>query len=112
MKKLIVFIIATLLTFGVGVLSAPSASANVEAEKVFPNGTIRFDRSHWVKERELRYVELMPKGHAYVEFNDGSSWLFAPCVYEDSGRCYWDAGHRGNKVGTSFIRFKGKTFRL
>lgn len=110
MKKLIVFIIATLLTFGVGVLSAPSA--NAEAVKVFDNGTVRLEKAdRKIQKRELRYVELQTSW-AYVEFNDGSAWRFAPCEYEDSPRCWWDAGHSGNGIGSSFIRYGGKTFRL
>lgn len=89
------------------------ASIEVQPIKEFANGTVRFERADRpIVKRELRYVEFMPKGHAYVEFNDGSAWLFAPCEYEDSSACFWDAGFRGNRIGTSFIRYGGKTFRL
>ena len=61
--------------------------------------------------RELRYIEFQAT-YAYVEFNDGSAWRFAPCKFEDSSRCWWDAGHLGVRGGTSFIRYGGKTFYL
>lgn len=111
MKKLIVFIIATLLTFGAGVLSAPTA--NAEAVKVFDNGTVRLEKAdRKIQKRELAYVEFRRDGRAYIEFNDGSAWRFAPCEYEDSPLCFWDARTAGNRVGDSFIRYGGKTFYL
>lgn len=32
--------------------------------------------------------------------------LLPPCPTEDSTNCYWDAEHRGNGVGTSFIHLE------
>jgi hypothetical protein len=34
-----------------------------------------------------------------------------PCAAEDSHNCYWDAQHRGNGLGTSFVDLGGVTFR-
>lgn len=34
----------------------------------------------------------------------------SPCSQEDSDNCYWDAAHRGNHQGTSFITLDGVTY--
>lgn len=91
---------------------AIAATAHVSQVRVFDNGTIRYEKGDRpIVRRELHYVEFYGK-RAYVEFNDGSAWSFAPCEYEDSTRCYWNAGKRGNRIGMSFIRLGGRFFRL
>jgi hypothetical protein len=118
MLNRIATIIASLLV-PMALLATPTAAnaspASIEVSKVkeFANGTVRYEKADRAfKVRELRYFEHSLHGFAYVEFNDGSAWAFAPCEYEDSSACFWDAGFRGNRIGTSFIRYGGKTFRL
>ena len=65
-----------------------------------------------VAERELRYFEPLSKGRAYVEFNTGAAGVLKPCRLEDSERCFWDAGKRGNRKGRSFVRLWHHTFYL
>lgn len=39
--------------------------------------------------------------------------LFMPqCAAEDSHNCYWDAAHRGNGLGTSFVDIGGTVVYL
>jgi len=38
--------------------------------------------------------------------------LGTPCPSEDTHGCYWDAAHRGNGVGTSFVDVAGRPFYL
>lgn len=47
------------------------------------------------------------------------SFLFAlilaaatPCPAEDSTGCYWDAGTRGNGIGTSFVTVGPESHRF
>lgn len=126
MKKLIIAIFATLAaaTFA----TVPPAQADDTASeattlppvkvcqnRTFDNGSLRVEcrtRDVKTKRLELIYSHPVSRGRVYAEFNNGTAWYFAPCVYEDSGRCHWNAGKRGNGRGTSFIRYGGKTFRL
>lgn len=48
----------------------------------------------------------------YVEFRDGSSFLFTPCEVEDERNCYWDAGEMGNGAGESFVNLRGRLHYL
>jgi len=89
----------------------PSA-AHHDPIKVYPNGTALMERADRPVDRlEFRYTEEREDGGLYVEFNDGRALRFAPCEYEDSRRCFWDAGTSGNGAGTSFVRYAGRTFR-
>ena len=36
--------------------------------------------------------------------------VLAPCEYEDSADCYWDAANRGNGLGNSFVDIDGLLF--
>lgn len=38
--------------------------------------------------------------------------LSTPCATEDSQNCTWDAAHRGNGLGSSFVTFDGYTIRF
>ena len=47
-----------------------------------------------------------------VEWSDGKKMVLWPCKYEDSSRCYWDAGKRGNKTGHSFVAARNKVWYI
>lgn len=38
--------------------------------------------------------------------------VLRPCPQEDSRNCYWDAGHRGNGIGHSFVDLNGTAYYL
>lgn len=62
--------------------------------------------------QHVRVVKVTPaRGESIrVRFNTGSLWRVAPCKWEDSNNCYWDARKRGNRKGRSFVTLKGKTY--
>lgn len=47
---------------------------------------------------------------ALVIGNSGEPVTLRPCLTEDSSNCYWDADHRGNGLGTSFVDIDGKLY--
>lgn len=48
----------------------------------------------------------------FVEFRDGSAWVFTPCRAEDSNNCFWWASKRGNHKGQSFITLRNRTYYI
>jgi len=40
----------------------------------------------------------------------GKEVILPPCQWEDSTNCYWDAGERGNGLGTSFYDIGGISY--
>ena len=38
--------------------------------------------------------------------------ILPPCAYEDRDNCYWDAAHRGNGQGQSFVSLNGQVIYL
>lgn len=40
-----------------------------------------------------------------------SAFLLAPCEWEDSANCHWDAETRGNGQGESFVDIAGLRVR-
>lgn len=85
-------------------LAAPAAAGTPSAVRLEP--PVRK-----VATVKVTYVQPAKGNRIWVEFNTGSLWSVAPCKYEDSNNCYWDADKRGNGRGTSFVVLKGKTYR-
>jgi hypothetical protein len=56
----------------------------------------------------VTYVEPIGRRALYVELNNGAAYRLKPCRYEDGRMCYWDAGDRGNGIGSSFVRVSGR----
>lgn len=48
----------------------------------------------------------------YVEFVDGSAYVFTPCRYEDSRNCFWWASTSGSGTGHSFLDLGGRVVYL
>lgn len=47
-------------------------------------------------------------GQAYADGRECGVYVtLAPCQYEDSANCYWDASTRGNGNGNSFVDING-----
>lgn len=89
-------------------LTAPSAEA--KATRIEARVTDKADKA-------LRYVEpfRVKKGtprRLYVEFADGSAYVFTPCRYEDSRNCFWWASTSGNGTGHSFLDLGGRVVYL
>lgn len=58
------------------------------------------------------WVEHVQGRWHYAERADNSEWMVTRCRYEDSRNCYWNAKHRGNKRGKSFINLRGEIIRV
>lgn len=95
------FSLVSLIAVGAILLgSSASASASEEIAKK----DLRITHSNLISKEDDTKKRL------YVELNDGSTYLLRKCVYEDSARCYWDAGSSGNGVGKSFVSLRGRVF--
>lgn len=49
---------------------------------------------------------------AHVQCLDGWHRTLVRCAEEDSRNCYWNAAHRGNGRGRSFIDVHGRAYYL
>lgn len=65
-----------------------------------------------VMHRRVTYVEHMSRGRLYVELNNGATFRFPSCHYEDSRNCWWDAETRGTRTGHSFVNLRGHVLYL
>lgn len=75
------------------------------------DGTVRLDPpTRSVAHVRILETQQLRHGYLLVDFNTGSTWRVAPCRYEDSNNCHWDARKRGNGHGRSFVTLKGKTY--
>lgn len=100
-RTLAVLVTALLLCIGLTAMLAPPANARI-IRYVFP-------RIAYVKVDRVDYAQWLGKGHGYfAEVRDGRGWEMTPCKYEDSRNCLWDARHRGNGIGRSFINIRGR----
>ena len=107
-RTVFLFVIFILALFGAMLVA--SGDAEAKAVRVEARETAKSDKT-------LTYVEpfKVRKGvprRLYVEFRDGSAWVFTPCKMEDSRDCFWWAEGRGNKKGHSFIDLGGRTIYL
>jgi len=92
----------TLLSFGL-------VAHAEEGDPVFPTYRLH---SAQRKPQQIKVVRLHEiKGvRVVVKFNNGARWSMGPCEYEDSERCFWDAGRSGYPGGDSFVRMYHHTF--
>ena len=95
--------IAAMLTMAAFALTSPAHAGG---------GTVRLEppTRHVA---HVRVVKVVPVGQAVkVRFNTRSVWRVAPCRFEDSNNCYWNARKRGNGRGTSFVTLRGVTYPI
>lgn len=94
-----------LVVGGVGALDTADAKA-VRIEQADRKGgkTISYVEPFKIRKGEPRRL--------YVEFKDGSAWIFTPCKQEDSRNCFWWASTRGVPGGHSFIDLRGRLIYL
>ena len=112
-RTVTLFVIFILALFA-AMLVASTTPAHAKAVRVEARDTAKSDKT-------LSYVEPFrlrgKKGkrvptRLYVEFRDGSAWVFTPCKNEDSRNCFWWAEGRGNGRGHSFIDLGGRVIYL
>jgi hypothetical protein len=94
------------------------AAAAAEAHAPAPRGSVRQVEPADVIARDgarlrVTYLERYGNGRAWLEVSDGSAYRVRggvrPCAAEDSaGPCVWDARHRGNGRGRSFMVLPGE----
>lgn len=96
--------IAVLLMIGVAVVDASAKAVRVEKRDTTVSKTLSYVEPFKVRKGTPKRL--------YVEFSDGSSFVFTPCKYEDSRNCFWWAPSRGNKAGHSFLDLRGNVHRL
>lgn len=64
-------------------------------------------KNHFAYMEPFKIKNGVPR-RLYVEFNNGSAWVFTPCKMEDDSNCFWWASGRGNLVGNSFVNINGR----
>lgn len=95
--------------FALMMLGTPTAHA-ADVVHTFKSGSVQIEKKdRKVKVRKVTYTERWRGGRLYAELNNGATFAFVPCRYEDSNNCYWDATRRGNGIGRSYIQLRGKT---
>lgn len=109
-RTVLLFVLFILGMFTAMVLLSNGTPAYAKAVRVEARETVKADKV-------LTYVEpfKVRKGtprRLYVEFRDGSAWVFTPCKQEDSRNCFWWAEGRGNGEGKSFVNLRGRTIYL
>lgn len=109
-RTVFLFVLFILGMFVAMVLTSEGVPAYAKATRVEARETVQADKT-------LAYVEpfKVRKGtprRLYVEFRDGSAWVFTPCKQEDSRNCFWWAESRGNGKGKSFVALGARTIYL
>lgn len=100
----IILVVAVLLMIGVAVVDASAKAVRIEKRDTAVTKTLAYVEPFKVRKGTPKRL--------YVEFSDGSSWVFTPCKYEDSRNCFWWAPARGNKRGHSFLDLRGTVHYL
>lgn len=118
-KTIVALFVSIMAALGLTATAMPAA----HAERVgtchhahrFANGTVRVECRHKVTHprriKSTSWFSKTPK-RLHVKFTDGSEFDFAPCKWEDSRTCHWDARQRGNGKGRSFVNLYGKVYYL
>lgn len=97
------YILAILATLALVGLASPSHAGTGRTTRLEP--PVRH-----VAHVKVVSVQETRTSRLWIEFNTGSLWSVAPCKWEHSNNCYWDARKRGNGKGKSFVTLKGKTY--
>lgn len=106
-RTLATLALAILAPIGMLMTTSP---ADATAGRVHAGQSVRLDAPiapHIRHAKRIVDVDYVRHGRAVVTFRDGSRWNFAPCRYEDSRNCHWNAAKRGNHVGRSLVDLRG-----